>query len=149
MRGWLLLATWWGVGKCPVAPGTIGSMAALPVAMVLMQLPLWGYGATVGGLFFLGGLAAKRAESLLGRRDHPSIVIDEVVGTLLALMGLKGFLPMALVFFLFRAFDTAKPFPIRRLEGIGGGMGIMLDDLLAGAYARCAMAILFALRGSA
>jgi len=148
LRGWLLLATWWGVGRCPVAPGTAGSVAALPLALALMQLPLWGYGATVGGLFLLGGLAAKRAESFLGRRDHPSIVIDEVVGTLVALMGLKG-LPMALAFFLFRAFDTAKPFPIRKLEGIGGGMGIMLDDLLAGAYARCAVAILFALRGSA
>jgi phosphatidylglycerophosphatase A len=90
----------------------------------------------VGALFGLGVAAASRIERAAGRKDPSIVVIDEVVGMLVALWALPFQAGEALAAFLcFRLFDIVKPYPIRRLERQPGGWGIMLDDVLAGLYA--------------
>lgn len=122
-----------GVGRVPVAPGTAGSLLGLALAVGLRSLPVWVYAAVVVGLFGLGVAAAGAVECQTGRHDDPMIVIDEVVGMAVAM----GWTPSGwgyalLAFGLFRLLDIAKPFPIRPLECLPGGWGVMADDLAAG-----------------
>lgn len=138
-----LLALGGGLGAAPAAPGTVGTLAALPLFAVLLQIPpAWYASATALGLIF-GVAICERAANDAGVHDHPAIVWDEVVGFLVAglpvALGLTWghwALDWAAIFVLFRAFDVVKPWPIswldRRLEG---GIGIMLDDILAGVFA--------------
>lgn len=142
MRAWLLLGWWWGVGKCSLAPGTAASVATLPMAYLLNQFPLWVQGSLLVVLSVLGALASQRAGLLLGQRDHPSIVIDEVCGTLLALLGIRDLGWMAVGLLFFRALDILKPLGIRWAEALPGGWGVVADDLLAGAYARVVVLVL-------
>ncbi|MGA1791863.1 MAG: phosphatidylglycerophosphatase A [bacterium] len=131
-----ILATGLGVGYLPICPGTFGSFAAIGVYALIIK---WNIPLQVGiilAIFLLGVWVAHQAEILWGRKDPGPVVIDEIVGYLITM----GFIPFSTVkavlgFFLFRAFDILKPFPIRRLEGIPGGWGIMTDDVLAGLYA--------------
>lgn len=135
-RAALVLASWFGVGRLPKTPGTFGSLAALP-AVGLM----WVLGPLTGVLFLVVfiGLAVRAAgitEQILEQRDPGVIVVDEVAGMLVALYlqpATWGFLAGG--FFLFRVFDITKPFPIRRLERLPGGAGVVLDDVMAGLYA--------------
>lgn len=96
-------------------------------------------------ILFSGTLAAGRAERLLGRKDPSEVVIDEVFGQWITLLPLAAptFWDYAAAFAFFRLFDIAKPWPVRRLETVGGGLGIMIDDAAAGVYA---LASLMALR---
>jgi len=133
----LLVATGFGAGLVPRAPGTVGSLVALVPAWLLLDLPLGIRVAIVAALFAAGihicGESAKR----LATHDHPSVVFDEIVGLLAATLVLRGN-PAWLVpaFLLFRLFDIWKPWPIRDVDHrLAGGLGIMLDDLMAGAYA--------------
>ncbi|MFZ5861645.1 MAG: phosphatidylglycerophosphatase A [Nitrospirota bacterium] len=137
---------WWvatagGVGTVPWAPGTAGSLAGLAIAWwawPALGSP-WSAALTVV-LFGLGVAAARRTELAACRKDPSIVVIDEVVGMLVALYALPiraG--EAAAAFVCFRVFDIAKPFPIRRLEAQPGGWGIMLDDLVAGLYANLAV----------
>ena len=137
-----MLSSWFGVGRLPKAPGTFGSLAALPVVLLMS-----GLGPVVGAVFLVVfvGLAIRAAaitEQVLGQRDPGVIVVDEVAGMLVALYLLPatwGFLAGG--FFLFRLFDIVKPFPIRRLERLPGGAGVVLDDVLAGVFANLALRI--------
>jgi len=132
-------ATLGPVGHLPKGPGTWGSAAAVIVApfLFLPHSPLVRVLILVA-LFLAGAWAAGRAEHVLGRKDPGCVVIDEVLGQWLT------FLPFSIMtswqvlagFALFRLFDIAKPFPIRRSERwLPGGFGVMLDDVIAGAYA--------------
>lgn len=133
------------IGRVGKAPGTAGSLAAVLLAPVLfLHLDLYARLLALATLFVVGGLAASRAEAVLGRKDPSMVVIDEVLGQWLT------FLPFFLLptwqliagFVLFRVFDIAKPWPIRRSENwLPGGFGIMLDDVLAGIYAMAALAL--------
>ena len=131
------LAFGFGTGLAPTAPGTAGSVPGLVLAALLYPLPLtWRLAAAallvVAGIW-LCGTSARR----IGVHDHPGIVWDEIAGMYLTLL----FVPRqigwyALGFGLFRLFDIWKPWPIRDLDHrLGGGLGIMLDDLLAALYA--------------
>ncbi len=131
----LLFASGFGAGYSPFAPGTVGTVFAIPVALVLSLLPSPLRELTLVTLCFLSFWIADKAQSYWGRRDDPRIVIDEIVGFLLTMLWLPttvGWIVAA--FFLFRFFDILKPPPIRRLEKIRGGFGVVLDDVLAGIY---------------
>ncbi|CAL1241455.1 phosphatidylglycerophosphatase A family protein [Candidatus Methylocalor cossyra] len=139
-----LLAYGFGAGLAPVAPGTFGTLAAVPVYGLMSSLPLATYGALVAVLFLAGIPACRHAESRLGRRDPAGVVWDEMVGYWIA-MALVPFSwnTAALGFLLFRLFDVLKPWPIGRLErALRGGLGIMLDDAVAGGLTAACLAAL-------
>jgi len=131
------LATVFGAGFFPVAPGTFTSLLmALAYRYVFVGFTPLSYAALAGGIFFLGVWASHSYARALQKKDPRRVVIDEVVGQLVALAAAPaGWAWVAAGFLLFRLFDIIKPFPIRRLEGLRGGWGIMADDLLAGVYA--------------
>ena len=133
----LFLALGFGSGLSPKAPGTLGTLAALPVYYLLSGLPLGGYLLIVTLLAVAGVWLCGRAAQRLGVHDHPGIVWDEIVGFLLTMAGTEASLASILAgFALFRAFDILKPWPIGWCDRhVEGGLGIMLDDLLAGAAA--------------
>jgi phosphatidylglycerophosphatase A len=141
----VLLATWWGVGYCPVAPGTLGTLAAIPLFFVLSLLPLWLYLSCLLVLALLACWAAGRAETIFGQSDPGAVVIDEVVGFLAVMIALPLKWPYLLAgFCLFRIFDVIKPPPIRFVERtVQGGYGVVLDDVLAALYAHIALRMLF------
>jgi phosphatidylglycerophosphatase A len=157
----LALATC-GVGYLPLAPGTWGSMVGVGLYLLLRLASLRFINVLHSGnvvnrplieslyttlslaviicLTAAGVWAATRAEKLLGRKDPGAVVLDEVAGQLIAFLfiplslNLKWWLVLA-GFLLFRAFDIWKPYPVRRLEALESGLGIMADDVLAGIYA--------------
>ena len=136
------IATCGGIGYFPVAPGTAGSLVGVGVVLVCSLLPValaWRITvvALVAVLLVLtGAAAARRAEVFFGRVDPSQVVIDEVVGQMIALVGwpVASWKTYVAGFLLFRFFDIVKPFPARPCERIGGGWGIMLDDVVAGVY---------------
>ena len=131
------LATVFGVGKLPWAPGTWGSLVALPLAWLITD---WGGSwALLGAIvlvFYFGVWAADRTAKKAGTADPGSVVIDEVAGQWLALLLIApNWIGYAVGFALFRLFDIVKPWPVSWADRkIKGGLGIMLDDLLAGSY---------------
>ena len=129
-----VLATFFGVGLFPLIPGTAASaVAALAYGLILHSLPGTLYALLVIVLFFAGVASSAVHAAELGRPDPGRIVIDEVCGQLIALAFLPAaWVPVAVVFALFRFFDIIKPWPIRRLERLSGGWGIMADDVGAG-----------------
>lgn len=132
-----LLAFGFGSGCAPVAPGTFGTLAAIPLYLLVAGLPWPLYAALVALLFGIGVWLCGRAAFDLGVHDHPGIVWDEWVGYLVTMfLAPAGWIPVVLGFALFRLFDIVKPWPVRVADRrVGGGFGIMLDDLLAGIYA--------------
>ena len=151
-RGALALATLGGLGRVPKAPGTAGSLASALFFLALWRfLPpnslLLGYAILLGVLLPVAVWTAAAGVRQLGYPDPPPVVIDEVLGQQVALFPLA--LPEAFEwkiwlagFILFRAFDIVKPFPVRRLEHLPQGWGVVADDLLAGAYAALVVASL-------
>jgi phosphatidylglycerophosphatase A len=96
----------------------------------------------------VGLWAATRAEKLLGKKDPGAVVVDEVAGQLITFLFVpwaSGRWTVVVGFLAFRLFDIWKPYPVRRLEGLGGGLGIMADDMLAGFYAAALMSLLVTL----
>lgn len=132
-----LLALGFGSGLAPYAPGTFGTLAAIPVYLLCAQLSLAMYLLTVVAAFALGVYLCGRTARALGVHDHPGLVWDEIVGYLLTMtFAPPGWLWIAIGFICFRLFDILKPWPIRVCDrSVHGGLGIMLDDLLAGAAA--------------
>jgi phosphatidylglycerophosphatase A len=134
--GWV--ATALGAGLAPKAPGTTGSLVALlPWWFLLRGLqPGWYVAVLVVG-FALGVLACDVAGQRLGVHDHGALVWDEVIGMWITLfMAPAGWPWMAAGFVLFRLFDIWKPWPVRWADSrVHGGLGVMLDDVIAGAYA--------------
>lgn len=131
----LLLLTAGGVGYIPVGPGSAGSLLGLLLAWALAA---WGAGAILLGALACAAptaLLAGRAEALLGRRDPPAVVLDEIAGMLLATVALpRHWAFAAAAFGCFRLLDIWKPLGIRRAQALPGGAGILADDLLAGLY---------------
>ena len=132
-----LLALGFGTGLSPFAPGTFGTLLALPLAYALTELPIATAIVAVvilvlGGIWICGESARR-----LGCHDHPGIVWDEIAAfAALALVLPPGPYWLLAGFLLFRLFDIAKPWPIRELDHrLGGGLGIMLDDLAAAFFA--------------
>jgi phosphatidylglycerophosphatase A len=139
----LALSTWFGVGFLPVVPGTFASVAGSPLVWLMDRL-----GALLGAVFLaafvlLAFWSAGFTARMSGNNDPREIVVDEVAGLLTALFLVPlTWLSLVLGLILFRVFDIWKPFPLRRAEKLSGGLGIVLDDLLAGIYANVALRLL-------
>ena len=133
-----LLATWFGVGLLPITPGSWASLLALPIAWAIVwSSGVAGLALAAGLVFALGWWAAAAVAKASGTKDPAAIVIDEVAGHWLVLLP-APLSPLAyvLAFVLFRIFDIWKPWPARWADReVTGGLGIMLDDLLAAIYA--------------
>ncbi len=143
-----VLALGFGAGAMPYAPGTVGTLLAVPAYYFVAGLSTMAYALMLGLLFALGVWICQRAERRLGTHDHPSVVWDEVVGFLVTMFAAPAGWPWVVTgFLLFRLFDVWKPYPIRRLETrVRGGFGTMLDDVLAGLYAwACLQALAYVL----
>ena len=137
-----LVATWGGAGLLQPAPGTWGSLAALPFAWGLAWAGGWPALLLGVGLATLAGLWAARVfVARVGGHDPAAVVIDEVAGQWLALVAAPlDPLAYAVGFLLFRVFDIVKPWPAGWIDrNMAGGAGIMLDDIIAGAYAGVAL----------
>ena len=130
----MIFSTFFGTGFFPVAPGTVASF----LTMLLFKLGLyklsWPFQALIiVALFIVGGAASARYARLLNRKDPRRIVIDETCGQLIAVFLVPpGWKELLLAFFLFRIFDIIKPYPIKKLEALPHGWGIMADDVGAG-----------------
>jgi phosphatidylglycerophosphatase A len=160
-----------GVGYLPIAPGTWGSLVGVGIYLLLQystfqwiqilfppgnlarvtRFPIFIAVelVAIAVITLVGIWAASRTEKLLGRKDPGKVVVDEVAGQLIALLPLfprldPGWLSILSAFLLFRLFDIVKPYPARRLEGLEAGLGIMADDVVAGAYAAVATSITIA-----
>ncbi|HHH40127.1 MAG TPA: phosphatidylglycerophosphatase A [Sedimenticola sp.] len=131
-----LLAFGLGSGAAPKAPGTVGTLAAIPLYLLLRPLPSGLYLVLVAAMFLAGIWLCGRTSRDLGVHDHGGIVWDEWVGLLLTLWLAPPGWPWLLAgFLLFRFFDILKPWPIGWLDRrVSGGLGIMLDDLVAGLF---------------
>jgi phosphatidylglycerophosphatase A len=135
-----VIATWFGCGYAPKAPGTVGSAAAIAIALVLHQYA--GFGAAhfaVLSVLVFGPFvwAAGRTASDLKLEDPQIVVADEVIGVWVALAGARAWnwKTWLAAFVLFRLFDIWKPAPVRQCERFPGGYGIIADDVMAGMYA--------------
>ena len=125
-----------GTGLAPIAPGTFGTLAALPFIFITMHYPLWLQIVFAVVISVFGIWACGKTADDLGVHDHPAIVWDEVAGYYITMIGAALSWQTLLVgFLLFRFFDIFKPGPIRVLDKRGhGGFGIMIDDVLAGIF---------------
>jgi len=132
----MFLATGGFVGNIPVAPGTFGSLLGIPLCYALSKvgLPLAVLGAV--GLIAVAIWIAQLAETITNQKDPGRIVIDEIAGMVVTLIGVPFHLTSVVTgFFIFRALDILKPFPIRLLERrVSGGAGVVLDDVAAGIF---------------
>jgi phosphatidylglycerophosphatase A len=136
----ILVATWFGCGYSPKAPGTAGSLAALFIAIALHYYlgftPL--HFLLLAAILFLPAVwAAGATAHATGIEDPQFVVVDEVIGQWIALAGAArlNWISFLAAFALFRLFDIFKPPPVRQLESLPGGWGINLDDVMAGVYA--------------
>lgn len=136
-----LIAIGLGVGAVPIAPGTFGTVIAVPLYLLLRDLPALVYLGWVLALFAIGIGICRAAERHIGVHDHPAVVFDEIVGFLITMfLAPPQWAFIVAGFILFRLFDVWKPFPIRAVEHkVRGGLGTMLDDALAGMYGFAAL----------
>jgi len=143
--GILGLASGFGLGYAPFASGTFGSVLGIPFGLFIMRLSdPWALGVTAA-FFVLASLISDRAGRHWGQMDSGRIVIDEILGQAIAMMGLRAYAnpenmlpPVAWVlisFLLFRVLDILKPYPARSFDRIPTGWGAVLDDVAAGLYA--------------
>jgi phosphatidylglycerophosphatase A len=136
----LLIATGFGLGHAPFAPGTVGSLAGLPFAWGLEFLPLWGHILAAGLCFLIGIPICAAGARQLGVKDPGGVVFDEIAAFGVVFLVVPFNLLTAVPgFVLFRLFDVWKPWPARRLERLPGGLGIMADDFAAGLYAAASL----------
>ena len=127
------LATGFGSGHSPVAPGTVGTIVGVIIFLPILSTPLSFQIGFVILSFFLGVWITARVARDMGIKDPPEIVFDEFVGIWVALLGLKNLFLIVPAFVIFRLLDIFKPWPISFVDReIKGGWGIMLDDLVAG-----------------
>ncbi|MBF0248022.1 MAG: phosphatidylglycerophosphatase A [Alphaproteobacteria bacterium] len=136
-RPGVLLATWFGVGYLPKAPGTWGSAAALPFAWIIVEhVGVAALALAAAVVFVVGIWAAQDYMGRTGVHDPGVVVIDEVAGQWIVLLAAPlDPIAYAAGFVLFRVFDIFKPWPISWADRrIGGGLGVMVDDVLAGAF---------------
>lgn len=140
-----LLSFGFGSGLAPFAPGTFGTLVAVPIYLLLVYYTEFTLYMTVTlAAFVFGVYLCARTSRVLGVKDHAAIVWDEIVGYLITMAFVPlHWLSVILGFMLFRLFDISKPWPISVIDSrIQGGLGVMLDDVLAGIYAAIVLSIL-------
>lgn len=133
----VFLATGFYVGNIPLAPGTFGSLLGLPLCLFLSKIPM--PAAILAGLLFIGLAVwiSGHAAQVIQRKDPGCIVIDEIAGLVVTLIGVPFHMTSVIIgFVLFRLFDILKPYPIRMIDRrLSGGLGIVADDVVAGLFA--------------
>ncbi len=142
------IATGLYTGYLPRAPGTWGTLLAFPIHLLLTLLPSVFYGVSLLVLFAVAILTAGAAEKILDYKDPGVIVIDEIIGMLIALIGIpQSFGAWVAAFLLFRFFDIIKPFPVGWLDRhLNGGLGIVMDDVAAGGYTLLCLQLYYAIQ---
>lgn len=129
-----LIASFFYIGYLPAIPGTFGSLAGVLIYFFLVSR-IWLYLAVVILIGAVGFLICAKAEDLFNQKDSPRIVIDEVLGILIALILIPAKIHFIILgFLIFRALDAVKPMPFDRLQRFSGSLGIMADDIGAGLY---------------
>ena len=141
--GWTV-GTWFGCGLVPRAPGTMGTLGAIPLYLLVARVGRPGVGAAALIVTALGIWASSVVARDLGKKDPQVVVVDEVAGFLVTMFPMRevSWLAVVIGFVAFRAFDIIKPWPARRLEGLPGGWGIVLDDIAAGVFGAMVMVAL-------
>ena len=144
-----LIATFFYIGYLPLAPGSMASIAGVLI-YVLFQSNAFVYAALLAVIIFLGFRMSDRMEELVGSKDPSCIVIDEVAGIMISFWGLPwNWSVIITAYFVFRAFDMFKIYPANRLEDMKGGVGVMMDDIIAGVYTWITMHLAVRLAGIA
>lgn len=139
------LAFGFGSGLAPFAPGTFGTLMAIPLYLLMMQLSLAPYLVVVAIVSVTGVWICDKSSKLLGVHDHGGIVWDEFAGFFVTMIAAPaGWIWIVIGFALFRLFDIWKPWPISLLDKkVEGGLGIMIDDIVAGIYALICLQALY------
>ncbi|NLK62526.1 MAG: phosphatidylglycerophosphatase A [Fusobacteria bacterium] len=142
-----IFATWFGLGTSPKMPGTIGTIGAIPLYLSFLLIKDSRYYDNIYFiflvLFFIFSIyISDEAEKIFGKKDAQSIVIDEVLGFLVTMFLITpSILNVFMGFILFRIFDIIKPYPIKKLQDIKGGTGVVIDDFCAGLMANLVLFI--------
>ena len=141
----MFIATGFFSGKIPFAPGTFGTLAAIPFALVFLIIPASFYGVYIVGLILGAIYFADKAERIIGKKDPGCIVIDEIAGYVVALSIVPvNIYTLAAGFFIFRFFDIIKSAPVKYFEdNFSGGAGIVLDDIMAGILTAAVLKIIY------
>lgn len=139
-----LVAVGFGAGLLTRMPGTMGTLVGVPVALLMLQLPLSGQLLAIAIAFGFGCWVCDSTARAIGVHDHPAIVWDEVVGLMVTCVAAPPTVPVLIcAFLIFRFFDILKPWPISWLDKrVHGGVGIMVDDALAGVFAAALLQLL-------
>ena len=139
-----VIATWFGCGLAPRAPGTVGTLGAIPLYWLALRGGRAGVGVTALAVTLAGVWAASVVARELADEDPQVVVVDEVAGTLITMLPMAAWSWRAVVVgvLLFRFFDILKPWPIRKLERLPGGWGVVMDDVAAGVLGAAVMAVL-------
>lgn len=142
---WYFFVFGFGIGAIPFAPGTFGTLLAIPFYLALSHLPVALYIAFVVAFIAFSSYACEKVSREIHEHDHPGMCIDEFAGFFVTMLGAPHGIGWIFIgFLLFRLFDIWKPWPIRWLdETIHGGFGMILDDVAAGIYAMLIMQILW------
>ena len=145
VRAALALATCFGLGYSPIAPGTVGSAVGL-LAWGVLPDTIAVHAAAIIVLFVAGSWSGTVAERHFKATDPAPVILDEVLGMLVTLfMNPVGWIGAAVGFLLFRIFDIVKPYPANRLEKLHGGVGVMADDFMAAVYANLVLRAMLAI----
>lgn len=144
-RPMCFLGLGFGSGLAPVAPGTFGTIVAIPIYLMMQHLPLWLYLAMTVAAFFIGIAICQQSADWLGKDDPSAVVWDEIVGYLVTMVAAPtGWLWVLTGFILFRLFDILKPWPISWFDkNLHGGLGIMADDVIAGIFAGTGLHLIY------
>jgi phosphatidylglycerophosphatase A len=136
------IATWFGCGLVPRAPGTAGSLGAIPLYLLVAREGRAGVAVAAVVVTFVGVWASTVFAREVGTKDPQKVVVDEVAGMLVTMLPMAevSWRAVAAGFVLFRLFDVIKPWPVRRLEALPEGWGIVLDDVGAGVMGAAVMA---------
>lgn len=131
-------------GRVPGVPGTAGTVVGVFLYLLIKDLPILWYLIVFVLVAGIGTWVAGEAAKQLGRKDAPSIVIDEIAGYVVSMFMIPSGWGLVIVgFVLFRVFDIIKPWPIRKLERVHGGAGVMLDDIGAGIYVNAILQVIY------
>jgi phosphatidylglycerophosphatase A len=138
------IATWFGCGLVPKAPGTAGSLGALPLYWLVVRWGHAGVGITALGVTLVGVWAATVVVRELANKDPQVVVVDEVAGMLITMLPTEGWSwrGVAVGFFIFRFLDVTKPWPIHKFERMKEGWGVVMDDVAAGVVGAGVMEVL-------
>jgi phosphatidylglycerophosphatase A len=131
-----VIATWFGCGRLPKAPGTMGALGAIPLYLLVVRGGRPGVALAAIGVTAIGVWAASVVAHEIGKKDPQIVVVDEVAGMLVTMLPMQVVSWQAVLagFAAFRLFDVVKPWPVRSFEKLPGGWGIVLDDVVAGMF---------------